>query len=52
MKIRFKIFLIAIFSLSVMTCMAQVAPAKEKTGEENLNKPAPETDRSIYQSDN
>ena len=27
--------------------MAQVAPAKEKTGEENLNKSAPETDRSI-----
>ena len=47
MKIKLKIFLIAILSLSAVTCMAQVAPAKEKPGEENLNKPAPETDRSI-----
>jgi hypothetical protein len=46
MKIQFKIFFIAIFSLSVITCMAQVAPAKEKAGKENLNKSAPETDRS------
>ena len=47
MKIQFKIFLIVFFSLSGITCMAQVTPAKVKTGKENLNKPAPETDRSF-----
>jgi len=43
MKIQFKIFLIAIFSLSVVKGMAQVAPAKENTGEVNLNKQVNET---------
>ena len=43
MKIQLKIFLIAIFSLSVVTCMAQVAPAKENPGDGNLNKPVHET---------
>jgi hypothetical protein len=43
MKIQFKIFLIAIFSLSVVKGMAQVAPAKENPGEVNLNKQVNET---------
>jgi hypothetical protein len=43
MKILFKIFLIAILSLSGVTCMAQVAPAKENPGEGILNKPVLET---------
>jgi hypothetical protein len=47
MKIRFKIFLIAIFSLAVLNCMAQVTPAREIPGNENLDKPVPEADRSI-----
>ena len=44
MTILLKTFLIAIFSLSAITCMAQVAPAKDNPGEVNLNKPVPETD--------
>ena len=43
MKILFKIFLIAILSLSGVTCIAQVAPAKENAGEGILNKPVLET---------
>ena len=44
MKIQFKIFLIAIFSLSALAGMAQVAPAKENPGKVNLNNPVPEAD--------
>jgi len=43
MKLKFKIFLTAIFSLSVVTCIAQVAPARVNPGEVNLNKPVDET---------